>query len=99
MRGRGEHLAMDGEEQRTYGNCSLVFCAPSQPKKTGRVLRPREMNSSVEFGKGLGRFMNPGGSMPTFVFVARSDCPFGLKSLVSPPYSIVQPVSGDHQGG
>ena len=87
---------MDGERERTYGNCSLALCAPSQPKKTGRVLRPREMNSSVELGKGLGKFMNPGGSMPTLVFVARSDCPFGLKSLVSPDYSTAQSVASHH---
>ena len=89
---------MDRDGTRTYGNCSLALCGPSQPKKTGRVSRPREMNSSVEFGKGLGKFMNPGGSMPTFVFVARSDCPFGLKSLVSPDYSTAQSVVSHHQG-
>lgn len=68
----------------TYGYWSLAECAPSQPKNTGRVLSPRATNSSVELGNGCGKLMNPRGSMLTFCLVAKRDCPFGLKSLVSP---------------
>ena len=75
---------MSMREGRTYGNWSLGWDAPSQPKNTGRVFKPRETNSSVELGKGRGKCMKPQGSILTLVFVASSDWPFGLKSLVSP---------------